>query len=64
MVIRSELREGSNGEPEVWANLGDVLTWLDSLPSLTSNRIAASVALEIRDMLFDSVANAEPVREA
>jgi hypothetical protein len=47
------------GEPEIWTNLGDVLHWLDSLPEHTNHRIAAEVALEIREMLFNSVKNAE-----
>jgi hypothetical protein len=43
----------------LWANLGDILTWLDSLPAQSDNRIAAAVAEEIRQMLFESVSNAE-----
>jgi len=58
-TIRSELRVGDEGEPEVWSNLGDILLWLDSLPAETNNRIAAEVAHEIRDMLFDSARGAE-----
>lgn len=59
--IRGELRE-VEGEREIWVNLGDVLNWLDSLPAQTSNRIAASVATEIREMLFAYVSNAKLVR--
>ena len=55
--MRHELREGEKGEAEVWTNLGDILEWLDSLPN-TNNRIAASVALEIRQMLYESVVSA------
>ncbi len=61
--IRSELREGENGEPEVWTNLGDLLTWLDSLPEKTDNRIAAAVTMEIREMLFNMVGDAELVQK-
>jgi hypothetical protein len=59
VTIRNELREGDEGEPEIWTNLGDILTWLDSLPAQTNNRIAAAVAQEIREMLFDQVQSAE-----
>ena len=51
-VIRHELRENDEGEPEVWTNLGDVLNWLDRLPEHTDHRIAAAVAAEIRPILF------------
>ena len=59
ITIRSELREGTEGEAEIWTNLGDILDWLDELPERTNNRIAAAAALEVRQMLFDSVSNAE-----
>jgi hypothetical protein len=58
VTIRSELRR-DEAELEVWAHLGDVLDWLDSVPEQTSNRIAADVALEIREMLFDAVKSVE-----
>jgi hypothetical protein len=58
VTIRSELRR-DEAELEVWANLGDVLDWLDSLPEQTSNRIAAELAMEIREMLFGAVKSAE-----
>jgi hypothetical protein len=58
-VIRNELRQTEQGEPEVWANLGDILDWLDTLPSQTSHPAAAGVALEIKQMLLDAVGNAE-----
>jgi hypothetical protein len=61
MEIRNELREGPNGEPEVWTNLGDILAWLDSLPEHTNNRIAAVVSQEIREMLHRSVGDAKIV---
>jgi hypothetical protein len=46
-------------KPEMWLKLDDVLDWLQELPTLTSNRIAGSVALEIREMLIESVGNAD-----
>lgn len=52
------MREGPNGEPEVWANLGDILNWLDTLPALSNNIITVGTALEIRQMLYESVVNA------
>jgi hypothetical protein len=57
-TIRNEMRE-VDGEPEIWTNLGDVLDWLETLPQHSNNRIAAGVALEIRQMLLDQVSNAE-----
>jgi len=59
--IHSEMRVTPEGEPEVWANLGDILDWLDTLPENTSNRIAGAVASEIRQMLFESVDHAEVI---
>jgi hypothetical protein len=60
VTIRSEFRPPlPGGEPDLWANLGDILTWLDSLPAETDNRIAAAVSQEIRQMLFESVKGAE-----
>jgi hypothetical protein len=61
--IRSEMRIGADGEPELLANLGDILDWLDTLPARTDNRIAAAVAYEIRKMLFESVDEAERIAE-
>ena len=58
MTIHSELRV-TNGEPEVWANLGDIVDWLETLPQHTDNRIAADVALEIKQMLMNAVEGAE-----
>ena len=50
-----ELREDeTTGDVEMWANLGDILTWLDSLPSFTVNRIPAEFSHEIRQMLYDA----------
>lgn len=60
-TINSEMRTGPGGEPEVWANLGDILDWLDSLPTQTNNQIAEAVAMEIRQMLFGAVENAQVI---
>ncbi|HEV7567180.1 MAG TPA: hypothetical protein VGO31_14620 [Microbacteriaceae bacterium] len=61
MQIRSDLRAGEGTEPEIWANVGDILDWLDTLPQHTDNRVVAAVSTEIREMLFSAVANAELV---
>jgi hypothetical protein len=61
-VIRNELRQNEQGEPEVWANLGDIFDWLDTLPSHTTHQAAAGVALEIKQMLLEAVGNAEVQR--
>jgi hypothetical protein len=53
------MRENDKGDPEVWTNLGDILTWLDELPRWTGHRVAADVAAEIRQMLYDSVVRAD-----
>lgn len=60
-VIRNELRQNEKGEPEVWANLGDILDWLDTLPSHTSSVVAAGAALEIKQALLEQFANAAQV---
>jgi hypothetical protein len=62
-TIRSEMRVEEEGEPEIWANLGDVLDWLQTLPGLTDHRVAGAVALEIKEMLLASVTNAELVQK-
>jgi hypothetical protein len=59
--IHGELRTGAEGEPEVWVNLGDVLTWLNGLAGFTDHQVAVAVAAEIRQMLFDAVSSAEVV---
>jgi hypothetical protein len=64
VTINQEMREGPNGEPEVWANLGDILDWLDTLPALSNDRIAAAVAMEIRERLFESVKNAQLITKS
>ena len=61
VTIRSELRVVDD-KPEVWANLGDILDWLKELPALTGHPDAGAVALEIRQMLLDSVDNAEMIQ--
>lgn len=60
--INSELREGPDGEPEVWTNLRDILDWLTTLPQHSNHPAAGPVALEIRDMLVDSVVNADVIQ--
>jgi hypothetical protein len=53
--IRGEMRAPENtdsGEPELWVNLGDVLTWLDDLPNHTQFQVAVDVAGEIRQALY------------
>jgi len=62
VTIRSELRVVDD-KPEVWANLGDILDWLKELPTLTGHPDAVTAALEIRQMLLDSVDNAEMIQE-
>ena len=61
-----ELREDeTTGEADLWLNLEDVLTWLDLLPSLTRNRVAADVSRQIRQMLYDAaVTPPEPAAAA
>jgi hypothetical protein len=59
VTIRNEMRI-VDGEPEIWANLGDVVDWLQELPQQRMTRpVAGAVALEIKQMLLDSVSNAE-----
>ncbi|MGA9874250.1 MAG: hypothetical protein WBQ21_00385 [Solirubrobacteraceae bacterium] len=57
-VIRNELRQNEQGEPEVWANLGDILGWLDALASPASHPAGAKAALEIKQMLLEQFGNA------
>jgi hypothetical protein len=53
--IRMVLREDElTGVADMLVNLGDVVTWLDLLPSLTGSRIPADVSREIRMMLYDA----------
>jgi hypothetical protein len=40
-TIRSELRV-EDDKPEIWANLGDILDWLQTLPEHTQHQIAGS----------------------
>jgi hypothetical protein len=48
----------SQGDAEVWASLGDILDWLDTLPSHTSHPAAAGAALEIKQMLLEQFGDA------
>jgi hypothetical protein len=57
-VIRNELRQSEQGDPEVWANLGDILDWLDTLASPGSHPAGAKAALEIKQMLLEQLTNA------
>jgi hypothetical protein len=61
-VIRNELRQNEQGEPEVWANLGDILDWLDTLASPGSHPAGAKAALEIKQMLLEQFSNATVVQ--
>jgi hypothetical protein len=61
--MHGETREGPNGEPEIWVNLGDVVDWLAELPSHTEYAEAGKAALEIRELLFAAVDNAELIRK-
>lgn len=61
-TIRNELRQNKQGEPEVWANLDDILDWLGTLPSNTNHPAAAGAAMEIKQMLLDQFGNATVVK--
>jgi hypothetical protein len=52
VVIRNHIRQNEQGEAEVWANLTDILDWLDTLPSASNHPAAAGAALEIKQMLL------------
>lgn len=56
VTIRNEIRKSEQGE--VWANLGDILDWLDTLPSQTASPAAAGAALEIKEMLMRQFSSA------
>jgi hypothetical protein len=58
VVIRNEIRKNEQGDVEVWANLGDIRDWLDSLPSATNSPTAAGAATEIKRMLLEQFDNA------
>lgn len=60
-TIRNGLRQSDQGEPEVWANLGDILDWLDTLASPGSHPAGAKAALEIKQMLLEQFGNAKVV---
>lgn len=61
-TIRNHLRQNEQGEPEVWANLGDILGWLDTAPAHANHPVAASAALEIKQMLLEQFGNATVVQ--
>lgn len=51
-TIRNEIRMNNQGEGEVWTNLGDILDWLEELPSHSNHPVAAGAALEIKQALL------------
>lgn len=59
VLLRSELRQNEQGEPEVWLNFGDLLDWLGELPAHTQHSAAAGAAAEIRQILLDQFRDAE-----
>jgi hypothetical protein len=59
-LIHGEMRVVDDA-PEMWVKLDDVLEWLRELPVWTNHVIAASVALEIREMLIQAVGRADLV---
>jgi hypothetical protein len=63
VVIRTELRKTGEGEGETWANLGDILDWLDTVRAHTPSPVAGDVALAIKRRLLDAVGNAEVVQK-
>jgi hypothetical protein len=61
-TIRNHLRQNEPGEPEVWANLGDILDWLDTLASPGNHPAGTKAALEIKQMLLEQLSNATVVQ--
>ncbi len=61
-TIRNHLRQNEQGEPEVWANLGDILDWLDTLASPDNHPAGAKAALEIKQILLEQFSNATVVQ--
>jgi hypothetical protein len=61
-TIRNHLRQNEQGEPEVWANLGDILDWLDTLASPGNHPAGAKAALAIKQMLLEQFSNATVVQ--
>jgi hypothetical protein len=61
-TIRNHLRQNEQGEPEVWANLGDILDWLDTLASPGNHPAGAKAALEIKQILLEQFSNATVVQ--
>jgi hypothetical protein len=58
VTIRNEIRKNDQGEGEVWANLGDILDWLDTLPAEATHPAAAGAAMEIKRMLLEQFSSA------
>jgi hypothetical protein len=58
MVIRNELRKNEHGETEIWANLEDILHWLDSLAADADSSVEVGAAVEIRKRLFEQAKGA------
>ena len=58
VTIRSEIRKTGSSEGEVWANLGDILDWLDTLPAEAIHPAAAGAAMEIKRMLLEQFSDA------
>jgi hypothetical protein len=58
VTIRSEIRKTGPSEGEVWANLGDILDWLDTLPAEATHPAAAGAAMEIKRMLLEQFSDA------
>jgi len=56
--IRHQLRE-VNGKREVWSSLDDILVSLAEWTELTEDPHARKAALEIREMLIESVTDPE-----
>jgi hypothetical protein len=57
-TIRNEIRKNDQGEPEVWMNFGDLLDWLDTLPTHAKHPVAAGASQDIKKMLLDEFATA------
>jgi hypothetical protein len=58
VVMRNHIRKNDQGEPEVWINFDDLLSWLDELPMHANVPAAAGVATEIKNLLLEQFGNA------
>jgi hypothetical protein len=58
VVMRNHTRMNDQGEPEVWINFDDLLTWLDELPMHANVPAAAGAATEIKNLLIEQFGNA------